>query len=811
MKNIYTLTTLLSLLCFSQCAWANPLTPEEAALRVRNSKIGMKVKGPEGELKLKYIVNDKQSKAALYVFDRVPGTGFVIASADDEAYPLLGYSDEGTFDVADMPPQLSWWLNEYAREISILRSTRPLRTASAVPDAPEGLEAIAPLVKSKWNQGEPYNKYCFEISADGTQTQSVTGCVATSMAQIMYYFKEPAEGHGEVSYQHGNSGTYEMNFGEQAFDWDAMLPTYSTGDYTAAEADAVAYLMKACGYSVKMDYSKGDAGANGANIASALVDYFGYDSNIEVQTRAFYTYSEWMKIIYDNLKNVGPLVYDGSALDGGHSFVCDGYDGNGYFHINWGWGGMSDGYYLLDALNPDEFGIGGAAGGYNLGQQVILNISPANAMDITPTLMQFGTAEGKLTDGRLSVSLKDTDTPGLQYINPAPISVTLGLEVVNVSNPSQTPQYFQSAKNNLQAKQGSYYAWSEYGTDLDLSKVEMTENDTYNIIISTYITRDDVSEWEQAVAMPGKYNYVTVKKTASGYELVDNSVGDISISDFQIVSNPIYWNKPVEFSAEFANDTDTQLTRNYSAVFFDSEGKECYKMENYSVTIDAHTTQTVTWTSIDWYKEDGAADVSQATQFTVKLYDNWQGEYVEDIELTATVEPQEGEVKVESALTILNGTKDGDVYIIEGDEIEASIFVKVTEGVFNHTLMFAFQSPDKDGNYTTVMHKHFDAIPNLSAGEEATYTMSVQIDDINPETVYRVEVWGPDNGFNEKAYVKFKQELSTIIGVVSPDGEGQYRIVRLDGTVVGTYDNLEILGSLPHGLYIINDRKMFLP
>lgn len=810
MKNIYSLTTLFALLFVTQLACARPLTPEEAALRVQNSQTGRRVKGLNGTLTLEYTVNDNLTQAAVYVFGLPSGGGYVVASADDEAFPLLGYADGGAFDPSAIAPQFRWWLNEYALQISRLRTSGQKARESGVQTAPESLAPIAPLVKSKWNQGEPYNKYCFVISADGTQTQSVTGCVATAMAQIMYYYKSPAEGHGEISYKHGDSGTYEMNFGDQPFDWEAMLPTYSSGNFTADEADAVAYLMKACGYSVKMDYSKGDAGANGANIATALVDYFGYDSNIEVQTRAFYTYDEWVKMIYDNLKNVGPLVYDGSALDGGHSFVCDGYDGNGYFHINWGWGGMSDGYYLLDALNPDEFGIGGAAGGYNLGQQVIMNISPDKAMPITPTLMQFGTAEGKLTDSRLSISLKGTDTPGLQYINPAPITLTLGLEMVNESDPTQAPRYFESTKKNLEAKQGSYFGWAEYGCDIDLSNAGMTEGDTYKFIISTYITAGETSGWQEGVAMPGKYNYVTVKKTAAGYELVDATPGNIAVSDFKIESDPIYWNKPVKFSAEFYNETDSQLTRNYSAVFFDSEGKECYKMENYSVTVDAYSTQEVEWTSIEWYKEDGASDVTQATEFTVKLYDNWEGEYVDGIEVTAMVEPQTGEVKVESELAILNGTKEGNLYVIKGDEIEVSITVKVTEGIFNHTLMFALQAPDKDGDYATVMHKHFDAIPNLSAGEEATYTMSVQFDDLDPDTVYRVEVWGPENGFNEKSLVRF-QLNETAFAEIKPDASGLYRVFGIDGTSLGTFDSPDFLSTIPTGLYIVNGAKLLLP
>ena len=791
---------------------ASPLTPEQALARVENlkttsdaSRPGLLKSRATGAMELKYTLDDNASRAAVYVFGTLGSDGFLVVSADDAAAPLLGYSYSGSFDPSDIPPSLAYLLDEYAGQIADARSAGV--KAFAAPEAPTGLEAIGPLLKSKWNQGAPYNKDCFVISSTGAQTQSVTGCVATSMAQVMYYFKQPAVGKGEISYKHGDSGTYTMNFAAQDIDWDSMLPTYLPGSYTAAQADAVAYLMKACGYSVKMDYSKGDAGANGAEIATALITYFGYNPNIEVQTRAFYTYADWVQMIYDNLKNVGPVVYNGSALDGGHSFVCDGYDGEGYFHINWGWGGMSDGYYLLDALNPDEFGIGGAAGGYNLGQQVILNISPENTGAIQPALMQFGTATGKISGNVLSISLEDSDTPGLQYINPTPVTLTLGVKAVNTADPDATPVYFESSKKNLEAKQGSFYHWDEDGTSVDLSKAGMAVGDEFDFILSSYITQTSGSAWSETVAVPGRYNYVTVKRTASGYEVVENTVGEVSVSNFKVVSDPVYWNMPVEFSATFGNESSTALTRNYSAVFFDSAGKEVYKMENYSINVDAGATLDDSWTSVNWYKENGATGVTAATQFTVKLYDNWMGKYVDGVETTVTVEPEAAAPKVESTLKVLNGELSGDEYIIDGNTLEVALTVKVTEGVFNHTLMLALQEPMADGDYYTVMHKHFDAIPNLTAGQEQTYTMSVTFDDLDYSKVYRVEVWGPDDGFNEKVLVKFT-DVEDGVAALKADANGRFEVYSLDGRHIGCYSSAEDLDGLPSGVYVVNGTKV---
>ena len=657
-------------------SYSHPLTPQEALKRLESQNGNGMSRLPSKKLSLKYTLTDKTDLASIYVFGKEDSNGYVVMSADDAAYPVLGYSDEGVFNPDNIPPELKFWLEEYSRQIEYMR-TKNYRAneSSSTPFA--DLEPVTPLLKSKWNQGAPYNTYCYTIEANGTQTKSVTGCVATSMAQVMYYYKYPEIGHGSISYKHGDSGTYSMDFSAQSFDWNEMLPTYYPDSYTQLQGDAVAYLMKACGYSVKMDYSKGEAGANGAEIAGALINYFGYNTDIEVETRAFFTYDDWALMIYNNLKDVGPVVYNGSALDGGHSFVCDGYDGNGYFHFNWGWGGMSDGYYLLDALNPDEFGIGGAAGGYNLGQQVILNISPEKGLADVPHLMQFGNVTGKISDDTLALKLVDTDTPGLQYINPSPLKVTLGVKVVNNDDSSQPAQYFASEKKNLEASQGSYFNWEEYGTSIDLSKVDMTEADEYSFIIAVEINDGTTSQWTEAVAMPGKANYVTIVKEDGKYDVKNHETVDVKVTDFQIISSTVYLDKPVKFHAVFSNDGSQQLTRNYSAVFFNSEGEECYKMENYSVNVDAGATITDTWTSVNWYKEKGAEKITEATEFKVRLYDNWQGSYVEGIEEDVTVMPTNPEAKVESELKIVNAEKHGDVYEINGNELEVSLTIKV--------------------------------------------------------------------------------------------------------------------------------------
>lgn len=794
---------LLSLL--SLPAFSKTLSPEEALQRVSAS---MTRSETQEKYVHKFTMNTFKNEPSVYIFKKNNSKGFLVLSADDCAPAILGYSDHETFDPSNIPPELKYWLNEYSNQIEFLRESGSSNEGTRSDDDFAGMKAIAPLLKSKWNQGTPYNEYCFTISSNGQETKSVTGCVATSMAQVMYYFQYPTIGHGEISYKHENSGTYSMNFGQQPFDWKEMLPEYYPDSYNTQQGEAVAYLMKACGYSVKMDYSKGESGANGTAIAGALIDYFGYNQGINVQTRKFHTYKEWAQLIYTNLNEIGPVVYNGSALDGGHSFVCDGYDGKGYFHFNWGWGGMSDGYYLLDALNPDEYGIGGAAGGYNLGQQIILGITPKQMGISNRQVMQFGSVTGKITNDVLSIELTHGDDDGFQYINPEPVTISFGIMVKNITNPSNKIQYFESDKKDLECKQGSFYKWDEIGISLDLKKVSMTENEEYNFIISTNITADSISQWKETVVMPGKYNFVTITKTKNGYNLTNHAINNLSVTDFEVISSPIYYDNPIEFSAKFNNNSKESLTRNYSAVFFDENGRECFKMENYSVNVDANSSETQEWTSVQWYKEKDSLEITEPTDYILRLYDNWEGTYVDGIETSVTVLPQKkSETKIESQLTIVDAQKDGDIYIISGNQFEASLYIKVLEGYLNQSIMLAIQMPLTNGEYYTIMHKHFNTIPDLSAGEEQTLNIDVLFEDAKPDTIYRLEVWGPDGGFDEKMSVKFNVSNSGISSII-PDSSGQYKVYSINGTQITVCNDRSELDSLPRGIYIVNGKKI---
>lgn len=343
---------------------------------------------------LSYVTNYTQNpaQAAVYVFSAPDDKGYIVSPADDRFPALLGYSDTGSINADNIPPQMQWWLSEYAREMDyairnglVQNQPENMQMPGMVPAntmAKAQRTPIEPLLETKYNQSEPYNNQCPVINYENGSEwgRAVTGCVATAMAQMMRYWKYPAAGQGSHSYtcnpSGGQSFVESMDFSTVTFDWDNMLPVYTYGNYTDTQADAVALLMHACGVSVDMGYTPNESGASSQAVPVALERYFKYDSSIAYASRTLFSNAEWEQLVYNELAASRPVQVSGSGSQGGHAFVCDGYQGDHYFHFNWGWGGTSDGYFMFCALNPGTLGIGGGAGGFNYNQGVIYNVFP---------------------------------------------------------------------------------------------------------------------------------------------------------------------------------------------------------------------------------------------------------------------------------------------------------------------------------------------------------------------------------------------------------------------------------------------------
>ena len=374
----------LVLLC-SLSAWTAQRSPEEALSIARTffMQSSGAVTRNIGEVQLVAVSNDLLKSAstrsvegtAFYVYNYAQ-SAYVIVSGDDRMKPVLGYSDNGSFITESLPINILGWLELYNAAYAQLGNAEKAVTESKLLTKTSFPASVSPLLGSIcWDQSAPYNNNCPLYQGE----RSVTGCVATAMAMILKYHEYPVKGKGTHSYTASNGIKCSFDYGNATFDWDNMLPQYS-GDCTAEQADAVAQLMLACGVAVDMEYSPSASGAYSYQVGQALIDYFGYDGNLGLVYRQYFTSSEWMNlIIKSEISEKRPIYYFGSSDDGGHAFVFDGYNEEDMVHVNWGWSGMNNGYFEVASLNPDSPGIGGGSnlgGGFTRGQGMYLGIQP---------------------------------------------------------------------------------------------------------------------------------------------------------------------------------------------------------------------------------------------------------------------------------------------------------------------------------------------------------------------------------------------------------------------------------------------------
>lgn len=415
MRKNFTATVLavLATVGIPGSAAARELSPEEAFSRVRFGSQFKSASITRHDVRLAHSEED-DGHASFYVFDMCEENGFLIVSADDQFVPLLGYSFSGKFDYSDMPPSLRWWLGEYRREMRETRSlNRPVSGNPGCHHAADDYPEISPMLTTTWNQDAPYNNLC----PDDGQGRSVTGCVATAMAQVVAFHRWPeTTGIGSHSY-YWNGRNLMFDYDSTVFDWENMLDNYD-GSATERQCEAVATLMYGCGVSVDMMYSSYMSGAYSHLIGDALTDYFGYDSAASYLMRDYYKPDEWDGMVYNELAHGRPVIYAGAGDGGGHQFVCDGYGEDGYFHFNWGWGGYCDGYFRLSALDPIDVGIGGGSGGFNYNQSVVVGVGRPGEVEysrIYPVVLDggFATAGYEQNDSLLEVAfVSDRDDSG---------------------------------------------------------------------------------------------------------------------------------------------------------------------------------------------------------------------------------------------------------------------------------------------------------------------------------------------------------------------------------------------------------------
>ena len=363
---------LFVLLVFPAMLFAKPVdlnVAQQIAQNFINSSNGIvnvqqSVKQP---CRLKRVAEQVADNPPYYIFNNEDG-GFVIVSGDDCATPILGYSDEGSIDVDNMPIQLQELLQAYTMEIheaveNNLQATDEVAESwAAYKKAPQSQTTTATvnaLITTSWNQYPLYNDKCpSDPTLSSFGGHPTTGCVATAMAQIMKYWEYPKVGVGNKSYKSQNYGTLSANFANTTYDW-ANMPLKLSPSTSSTQNNAVTTLMYHCGVAVSMNYNSDGQGSSGANTLdwgggrasaeTALKTYFNYASTLEGKQSASMSASAWKNLLKTELDNKRPMLYRGVSSQGGHAFICDGYDSNDKFHFNWGWGGSANGFYSLTA------------------------------------------------------------------------------------------------------------------------------------------------------------------------------------------------------------------------------------------------------------------------------------------------------------------------------------------------------------------------------------------------------------------------------------------------------------------------------
>ncbi|MBF1435468.1 MAG: thiol protease/hemagglutinin PrtT [Prevotella micans] len=290
---------------------------------------------------------NRTTETPYYIFNDARGRGFVIVSGDDEMGEVLAYSTERTLDTLNANPCVKLLLEGYRQTFEVLKEGKVIVQGST--RTGQFSQTVSPLLKSKWGQSHPFN---------AKTGYPYSGCVATAVAQMMYYYQWPAQGRGKNEYNVTYYNTKKSaDFSQSHYDWANMLPDYRYPVHaTSAQEDAVALLMSDVGIASFMQYTPNASGTQGLFAYQALQKNFDYTA--AYITRAVEGPSRFAEILRQELLNGCPVYLEGrpTGSASGHAWVADGFDKNGLFHMNFGWEGQSDAYYSLTALNLSQTG-----------------------------------------------------------------------------------------------------------------------------------------------------------------------------------------------------------------------------------------------------------------------------------------------------------------------------------------------------------------------------------------------------------------------------------------------------------------------
>ena len=617
----------------------------------------------------------RPSEANYYVYNVGNDNGFVIVAGDDRATPILGYSDKGTFNLDQMPDNIKAWMAYYNEAMELVVEKNMVnRKFEGRPT-----DVITPLLKTKWNQDSPYNLLCPEGCP--------TGCMATAMAQVMNYHQYPTQETAAVPSYYCQSLNKDMPaLPATTFEWDKMRNTYSRNSSEESKM-AVAKLMQYCGQVVEMNYSPSGSGATGWVLADRIPQYFRYAHTLHYVSRAGYSIAEWDSLLINELKNNRPVLYTGYTTSAeGHAFVCDGYDGKGLYHINWGWGGDADGYFRISVLDSNNNGIGAGSSSYkfSIDQSALLGFKPSGTDDfVAPEQPITITTRPYLQNGyKFERESIDKDFP----------VVKINLDMISQQKESHWWEYglalYDDEGNQLRTlctRNEFFWAGYEWGHNLEFTFGKDTVNGHYNI---RAVYKQD-GQWQPVAGSDRNYIELEIDSlhaTLTPYPKCNFEVTNVKKRGKFLVVN-------------LKNPSDEY---NGLIYLFKMNGSGDYEMIAYeNVAIEANSTREITL-----YIEDGSSLDLENDVYALGV--DWTEQFF------YTNVANEGAV-IDKSFNILNFSDDGTTIIGDRVMCEFSLTNNGT-GPYHHFVMAGVS--DIEG---TLIKGSFKRVVNIQPGETLNF------------------------------------------------------------------------------------------
>lgn len=755
-------TLLLTMaLCSMMGAQAKEITEAEAA-RIASEFVNSKMavtRAAYGKLQL------AKSTNGYYAYNRGEGNGFVVVAADDNmGSQVLGYADSGTLDFSNMPSNLKWWLSQYEQLATIVANNPTAVTRAETTQR----EAVEPLITCKWDQNTPYNDLCPEYKVG---EKSATGCIATAMAQVMYYHKWPKQGTGSISY-YWETGKKQISadFSQSTYDWDNMTDTYDSNSSTASKT-AVAELMRDCGYATEMDYDS-ESGAKVAPQTVALVKYFNYDKAIRTVTRECIAYDEWHTLLYNELAAKRPILVGG----GNHAFIFDGYK-DGYYHVNWGWGGMSDGYFLSSELAPSVQGIGSSGTTYSADLTATIGIQKpveGSTARVELVLQESFIPTDSVAKQGTSFS---SDSPILNY-SPCDDTFYLGLKVckqggtdtIYVKNDEPTALSYKAKNENV------IFSLKDFPK----------ENGVYNVY--PVCAREGDETWYDIHVPLACSQYFVATVDGDSIYFKNGKVAEFpTVEDIKVTEDKVYAGSKFHVTA-----TVTASNNDYCSTLCLIIVKDGLPVSIIGTApIDLRKGESTTLTF-----EATAPSVPSEYQLTIASKEGFFGSKTTNV---TVLDIPTGETKVEVS----------DVYTGDGDVDPAAVFIgcvlKCTSGIYQGPV---YALITKQGTADGVCMLTSDESYTVLEGDSAIVTFTGSVEELEygkTYDMYLVVLQDDEEALFKSDAFKITTIKSSGISGIANGGELQpIRIYTLNGKLVATQKATEpSLNALPKGAYII--------